>query len=344
MKVHVTDLKLGDCLTTDTFNRVGLHILPRGTSLQKEEIALLIRHSIDYVDIERSGGSEHPAFFKVEGNLQAVLDLAVQGYESIFLESLTQGKFTASMVNDTLQPLLESLEGQKDVVTLLLMLERDNVDAYNHSLQVGLLSYYLAGWLGHSKKEQYEISKAGYLHDIGKSQLPASILDKEGELTAEEQEEMRRHPEYGYGIIRRSLNDEITAKVALQHHEFGDGSGYPRGCGRSEIHPYTEIVSVANVFIGLSTSNSQRQKSSYLSVLRQVRDMSFGQLNGNAVQALINHLMPNFIGKSVQLSNGETGTIIMNNPLDIFKPLVKVETSFRDLSKERDLVIEEMYI
>lgn len=52
MKVHVTDLKHGDCLMADTFNGVGLHVLPKGTRVEREEISILIRHKIDYVDIE----------------------------------------------------------------------------------------------------------------------------------------------------------------------------------------------------------------------------------------------------------------------------------------------------
>ncbi|MNY80140.1 hypothetical protein D3C86_2210540 [compost metagenome] len=60
------------------------------------------------------------------------------------------------------------------------------------------------------------------------------------------------------------------------------------------------------------------------------------------VQALTGHLLPGFVGKNVQLSNGEVGTIVMNNPLDMFRPLVKVENVFKDLSRERSLSVEEI--
>jgi hypothetical protein len=57
------------------------------------------------------------------------------------------------------------------------------------------------------------------------------------------------------------------------------------------------------------------------------------------------HLLPNFIGKQVLLSNGERGVIVMNNTSDIFKPLIKVESEqYRDLSKERTLAINELII
>lgn len=345
MKAHVTDLKHGDCLGTDTFNSVGLHVLPKGTIVYSEEITILMRHNIDYVDIEPRNLSVVDDGMILAQSMNGNFDLAIQSYESIFLEALSKGSFTQSDVDNTLQPLLEKLDEHKDVVSLLLLLERDDVDTYNHSLQVGLLSFYIATWLGHSKAERYEISRAGYLHDIGKSRISPSILNKTSKLTTVEEEELKRHTTYGYDIILKSMNDEKTALVALQHHELEDGTGYPNMLRKSDMHPYTQIVAVANMYVGLTTSRANQPKQGLITVLRKVHELGFGKLNGNAVQALIGHLMPNFVGKNVQLSNGELGTIIMNNPLDIFKPLVKVnETTFRDLSRERNLTVEEVFI
>ncbi|MDQ0196365.1 HD-GYP domain-containing protein [Paenibacillus wynnii] len=344
MKVHVMDLKPGDRLKTDTFNNVGLHVLPQGTTIKSEEIAVLIRHSIDYVDIEHRNVSalrESTAFR--QSLLKGSIDEAIETYESVFLESLTSGKFTQSMIDDSLRPLLKNLDNQGDVVSLLLMLEQDHANTYNHSLQVGLLSYYLAKWLGHTKSEIYVISRAGYLHDIGKSQVPQAILNKKV-LTNAELEELKRHTTYGYEVISNSMADASAPLVALQHHEFEDGSGYPKGILQSEIHPYTRIVAVANIYISMITSRNFQLKQSLITVLRKVNELGFGKLHAKTVQVLIWNMLPNFIGKNVRLSNGETGTIIMNNPTDIFKPLIRVEDQFRDLSRERNLSIDEVFM
>ncbi|GGH23723.1 HD-GYP domain-containing protein [Paenibacillus segetis] len=348
MRTHIMDLIQGDRLKSDAFNKVGLHVLPKGTTIRSEEIALLIRQNINYVDIEIREGEEltKPAD-KVDFSqrLRENFDLTIQGYQSIFLEALTTGKFNQSMVDDKLKPFLETIDDRKDVVSLLLTLGRDDVNIYNHSLQVGLLSYYIATWLGYSKEEVYNISKAGYLHDIGKSQISQSIRNRAGQLVDEELEEMKRHTKYGYDIIRSSMvDDETTALVALQHHEYEDRSGYPLGIGKNEIHPYAEIVAVANVYVDLTSSSEGHSKQSLITVLREVYGLGFGKLNERPVQALIHNLLPNFIGKNVLLSNGEMGTIVFNHPTDFFKPLVKVDDFFRDLSRERDIVIEEILL
>jgi len=82
-----------------------------------------------------------------------------------------------------------------------------------------------------------------------------------------------------------------------------------------------------------------------LTVLRNIYNLGFGKLNEKAVQALTTNLLPNFIGKKVKLSNGETATIVWNNPTDIFKPLVQIdEWQFRDLSRERNIDLVHVFM
>ncbi|MNW66184.1 hypothetical protein D3C74_446310 [compost metagenome] len=54
--------------------------------------------------------------------------------------------------------------------------------------------------------------------------------------------------------------------------------------------------------------------------------------------------MPNFIGKRVLLSTGDMGVIIMNNPLDVFRPLIQMEGKFLDLARERTIAVVEIYM
>ncbi|MDT0122632.1 HD domain-containing protein [Paenibacillus sp. RRE4] len=370
MRIHIMNLQDGDRLTADTFSDAGLHILGKGTVIRSEDITLLMQHRVDYVDIElREEGITEAEFFAAsmkhasesrsnssssgtstgeqppEEEMKSQFLQTVHNYQNAFLEALTVGKFNATMVDDALQPMVDGLDEQKDVVHLLMMLERDDVNNYTHSIQVGLLSFYIASWLGYSQEECYKISRGGYLHDIGKCKVSLRIRNKTEPLTAEEQLELQRHTIYGHEIIKSSMTDEATALVALQHHEREDGSGYPMQLGKGEIHPYTQIVSVADIYIGMRTGKHGASNPNLINNLRDIYGMGFGKLNEKAVQALMQHLLPNFIGKQVLLSNGEKGVIVMNNASDIFKPLIKVESEqYRDLSKERTLSINELLI
>ncbi|WP_019912191.1 HD-GYP domain-containing protein [Paenibacillus sp. HW567] len=345
MRVHVSDLKPGNYLRMDTFSSSGLHVLPKGSLLQYEEIAKLMQHGVDYVDIEavqeEPASSSRPSII---GEAAGSFDTMIEGFESVYMEALTKGSFNQSVVDDILQPSLQSFDKHKDVVSLLLLLDREDNYTYNHSLQVGMLSYYIASWLGYSKKECYEIGRAGYLIDIGKCRISPDILSKPGKLTPEEFDEVKLHTIYGYEIIRNSMDDPYTALVALQHHEREDGSGYPHQLTKDDIHPYAQIAAVADIYSAMTSHRIYQSKQELISVLHEINTLSFGKLNGKPVQAFIQHLMPNFIGKHVLLSTGDMGVIIMNNPLDVFRPLVQAGGKFLDLAKERKVTIVEIYM
>ncbi|KUP26349.1 HD-GYP domain-containing protein [Paenibacillus sp. DMB5] len=345
MRVHVMDLKAGDYLQSDTFSSRGLHVLSKGSRLRLEEISRLIQHGVDYVDIDaREHIVIHTGSSPVIETVNASFDNSIEGFESLYLEALTKGSFNQSVVDDILQPTLQALDKHKDVVTLLMLLDREDNYTYNHSLQVGMLSYYIASWLGYSKQECYEIARAGYLIDIGNCQIPPSILQKPGKLTPQEYEEVKLHTLYGNEIIRSSMDHPFTALIALQHHERDDGTGYPNNLTKSEIHPYAQIAAVADTYSAMTSQRAYQSKQEFISVLRELNSLSFGKLNGSHVQAFIQHLMPNFINKKVLLSTGDKGVIIMNNPLDVFRPLVQIESKFVDLSRERHITVAEIYM
>ncbi|AIQ70678.1 HD-GYP domain-containing protein [Paenibacillus graminis] len=348
MRIHIKKLKIGDVLKNDIFNRQGLHVLAKKTKIRLEDIELLNKHSIKFVDVEGNvedriarevfNGTERP--LRVKPNY----DKSLREYQAFFLEAVISGEFDRSKMEWTLMPLLEQLDEQKDVLTLLFSFQKEDETIYNHSLQVGLLSYYIAEWLGYPKSERFEISKAGYLHDIGKSRVRLSIRNRVGQLNDEEEKELQKHTAAGYQIICKSLKDNTTALVALQHHEREDGTGYPLGLQKDKIHPYAQIVAVANEFISKTFVSAEQPRRNFSIVLQEIYELGFGKLNEKPVQALIHNILPNMIGKKVLLSNGDIGEIILNNPMDFFRPLVKVKEAFIDLSKERSLNIQEIIV
>jgi HD-GYP domain-containing protein (c-di-GMP phosphodiesterase class II) len=81
-----------------------------------------------------------------------------------------------------------------------------------------------------------------------------------------------------------------------------------------------------------------------LFVLRELYRMSFGKLDPKITQVFIRNMIPNFIGKRVLLSSGEIGFIILTHPTDMFKPLVRIDDYFINLTEHPELEIEEVYM
>ncbi|MEW4368913.1 HD-GYP domain-containing protein [Paenibacillus kandeliae] len=344
MRVHVTDLKPGDMLLSDTFNSFGIHIMQKGHTLLSNDISKLLQHGVDYVEIENTVDPLPTEPAHTLETAKVHFDTALSGFENLFLSAASRGEFDGSQVDEMLEPLMNELHTQKDVVSVLFVLNDTNNYTYTHSLQVGMLSYYLATWMGYTEREAYVVGRAGYLHDVGKSKVPPEILNKPGRLTSQEFEIMKQHTTFGHDLIMESTGDEISAIVALQHHERTDGKGYPHGLKLEDIHPYSRIVSVADIYSAMTTNRVYQSKQELLKVLKELHRMSFGQLYPDAAQTFIRNMLPNMIGKKVRLNSGETGKIVMTNPSDYFRPLIETDKGFKDLSMQSNLEIEDIFL
>ncbi|WP_028594211.1 HD-GYP domain-containing protein [Paenibacillus assamensis] len=368
MRVLVNDLQAGDILQHDVFNQHGVHVLSAGTVLRERDIGILIGHLIDDIDIIASTPYNSPQEQQThtpttrDAQLNSTHSISsssndINSYEKLFPYyqdavkstnllfhyALTNGRLVQEAVDLTITPLLEQFQQERDVVSLLLRLNSQDDYTCQHSVQVGMLSYYLATWLGHTKEDALRIGKAGYLHDIGKCQVDREILNKPAPLTQEEYEQMKLHPLAGYQIIRSTYDDKWIAIAALQHHERTDGSGYPEGLTSENIHMVAKIVSVADVYSAMISCRTYQDKKDLLIVLKQMYQLSFSKLDPVITHTFIRYMLPNFLHKRVKLTDGRDGIIVMNHATDFFRPLIRVGQEFIDLTVNRDLDIDYVY-
>lgn len=134
---------------------------------------------------------------------------------------------------------------------------RDTYTA-SHSNRVADMVLVLAAALGLGPDETALIHIAAHLHDIGKIAVPDAVLRKTGPLTADEWQEMRRHPVTGYNILRRVADFQDIAVLVLHHHERWDGRGYPDGLSGTDIPLGSRIIAVADSIDAMMSSRSYR--------------------------------------------------------------------------------------
>jgi putative nucleotidyltransferase with HDIG domain len=116
---------------------------------------------------------------------------------------------------------------------------------YTHSVNVAAIGILFAKDLGFGDDDLKRFCTGILLHDIGKTKISTDILNKKGKLTKEEFDKIKEHPELGVAILKETGNgftDEYT--ITLQHHENYDGTGYPHGLQKEEIHRCGKIARI----------------------------------------------------------------------------------------------------
>jgi len=158
---------------------------------------------------------------------------------------------------------------------------------YRHILMVFALSCLLARRLGHS--DPATEAAAGPLHDFGKLCVPLSTLVKRSALTRDERRQLDQHTLTGHVLLCHYLGDResFTARVARDHHERRDGSGYPYGIALND--QLVEIVAVCDVYDALVSPRPYRRSAfDNRSALEELTTMAeTGRIGWDAVQMLV---------------------------------------------------------
>jgi HD-GYP domain-containing protein (c-di-GMP phosphodiesterase class II) len=127
-----------------------------------------------------------------------------------------------------------------------------------HQKRVAELAVAIAGELGLPKDEIRGIELAASVHDLGKMQVPAAILSKQGKLADAEFALFKTHAQAGYDILKDIVFPWPIATMVWQHHERLDGSGYPQGLKGAQILLGARIIAVANVVEDMASDKPYR--------------------------------------------------------------------------------------
>lgn len=154
-----------------------------------------------------------------------------------------------------------------------------------HSSRVAGYCRGIALHLGLEHEETERIVLAAALHDIGKIGVPDSVLLKEGALTDDEFEWIKKHPEFGWMAVRNVDGFQDASLMVLHHHERWDGRGYPGSLRGHDIPLGASIITVADSFDALTTDRPYRKERSPASALAEISRCAGTQFNPDIVRA-----------------------------------------------------------
>ena len=177
---------------------------------------------------------------------------------------------------------------RENLQRLAIAAEYRDYQSEEHMARVGLLASLLADELGCSEAFVTLMGEAAPLHDIGKLGVPDTILLKPGLLTPSERELMNQHTLIGAHILAASSAPDIqlAEEIALSHHEWWDGTGYPNRRAQHEIPLSGRIVAVADVFDALTHDRPYKDAWPLEQALAEIQGLSGRQFDPDVISAL----------------------------------------------------------
>ncbi|HKB52312.1 MAG TPA: HD domain-containing phosphohydrolase, partial [Solirubrobacterales bacterium] len=171
-------------------------------------------------------------------------------------------------------------------------IEMHDPEIDRHLIRMALTAALLGAELALGADRVALLRAAAPMHDVGKIATPDGVLRKRGPLTTSEREWMESHTTVGRQILAGSESEllALAATIALTHHEWFDGSGYPRGLRNGEIPLEGRIVAVADVFDALLSDRPYRPAMTTEQAMKLIEEESGTHFDPDVVKALTGNL------------------------------------------------------
>lgn len=253
----LTIRKRGESIETVTTNAIEIRLLAAGGgtevlqgSLKKGEFITLT-----------STGDAVETYYILRGVLSynaAAETLKLSAGDTLITEELSEpvsvvAETRVDFLCLTTQPTFAELS--RDVRELMQLADDIELkDGYTagHCRRLRTLSNAVGEVLDLPSQRLHLLNYGAYLHDVGKTKVPLSILKKSGKLSREEWKIIKKHPIYGRELLEQTFMREV-GPIVEQHHERFDGSGYPYGLQGDEILLEAAIIAVVDTYDALTT-------------------------------------------------------------------------------------------
>ena len=198
-------------------------------------------------------------------------------------------------------------------------------------------------WMKFSPSMIESLLLAGLLHDIGKMKIDPKILHKPGPLTPSEFEEMKKHPQYSYDLLKYHPEISLDVKVGiLMHHERMDGSGYPYSVYGDNINDIAKVLAIADTYDAMISERPYKKKQSPFDVMKLIQEGVFGKMDTKMLLCFLNNVANYYLDVYVLLNTGQIGQVVAINPTCVYRPIIKVDNQYIDLLTERSITIVEL--
>jgi len=187
---------------------------------------------------------------------------ACASYAELSAAALSKAPLPLQKVETSAREIARSIEAE-GLNAWLSAVQLHHSHTFCHTMMVAGHTTQFSNVLGLSAQDRDLLGLSALVHDLGKVRIPLSILDKPGKLTPAERELVNKHPVYSREILRESTDVPADVyDIAVSHHEYLDGSGYPDGLSGDGISEFVRIITICDIYSALTEKRAYKDSMS----------------------------------------------------------------------------------
>ncbi len=272
----------------------------------------------------------------VEKEIAAVYPVYEQSQiatRQIFDSVANEQQLDLTAVSEVLDSMVESIGRSPDALLWLARLKQADDYSYSHALNVSITLMAFGNFLALPKAQIKEIGLAGLLQDVGKAKLSADVLLKEGHLSKEELEYVKKHVDESLKILEQTPDIPNTVIfLVAQHHERIDGSGYPYATKGSQIGLLSQMAGLIDTYCAITSHKCYAKGVYHQEALEKIHQLSGKQFSRELIDQLVQFMGMYPVSSLVELNTGEVGVVIQQNQVRRLLPRLML---LLDPNKER---------
>lgn len=322
--VELKDIKQDMVLAKSIYTTDGKLLLSNGSQLAPKFVKRLQEMGIPAVYIVE------PEVGKIEITEVLAEQIRVEAKHLVakaINDYFDSGMFNGRDIKKVVEKILDDILSNENVLVQLSDIKSLDETEYvfSHSVNVCVLSLVTGISLKYNKAALFDLGSGALLHDVGKSKVPQAILNKPGKLSSEEYAEVKMHCEHGQYILKGQKNiQDIIVTIAYQHHEHFNGNGYPKGIKGDEIHTYSRIVAIADVYDALTSDRVYRKRFLPHEAAEYLQSFAGHQFDEDLVGVFLGNVAVYPPGTKVLLSNDKHAVVVKCHKEYPTRPLIRI--------------------
>ncbi len=226
-------------------------------------------------------------------------------------------------VKDALNPMIDSVMRNPDACIWLARMKNRDSYTYKHSMAASIWAVALGRQLGLPRIDLSTLATGTLLIDIGKLQLPKSILDKPERLTQEEFDIIKSHVDIGVKLLKDTTEaTRVVLEMIATHHERHNGQGYPKQLKGTQIPIFGRVAAIADCYDAMTSERTYAPAVSPSFAVRKLYEWRNIDFQAELIEEFIQAIGIYPAGTLVELSSGEVGIVIAENRERRLRPKV----------------------